>query len=338
MASLDDEFARFEAELQSLEQQPAAAEPSAASSSSGFADGGCKKRAADDVGAAGTAGQPPAKKAHTGLARPEVTTTTVVASKPKVYIAPPRPAPVKKPYMESESSVSAPSAPLRPGVPNTVEDVAAYRGALSGFPPGMSGTETRPPPAASRLPAQPIVDMVTGQILSAEEQQMMNIQQSVYEYDPNRPVSSNQSGQRGGRGPNSTGGDAGKSKRNLRMAGGQVWEDQTLVDWPDNDFRLFCGDLGNEVSDEVLSHAFVKYPSFQRARVVRDKLTHKSRGYGFVSFADAFDCAKALREMNGKYIGNRPVKMSKSKWQDRNIDVAKKKMKKKNKLKHHLFN
>lgn len=340
MASLDDEFARFEAELQSLEEQPPQAEEASTSSSAPISPGSNeKKRAADHDGPASTDGQPPAKKAYTGLAKPKVTTKTVVAAKPKVYVAPPRPAPVKKPVVEAESVVSAPPAPLRPGVPNTVADVAAHRGALSGFPPGVSGAVARPAPAASRLSAQPIIDMVTGQVLSAEEQQMMNIQQSVYEYDPNRAVSSNQSGQHGGSGAYSAGGsNSGKSKRNLRMAGGQVWEDQTLADWPDNDFRLFCGDLGNEVSDEILSHAFAKYPSFQRARIVRDKLTHKSRGYGFVSFADPFDCAKALREMNGKYIGNRPVKISKSKWQERNIDVAKKKMKKKNKLKHHLFN
>eukprot|EP00644_Phytophthora_capsici_P004889 jgi/Phyca11/538054/estExt2_Genewise1Plus.C_PHYCAscaffold_10264 len=161
-----------------------------------------------------------------------------------------------------------------------------------------------------------------------EEQDMMNRQQSVYEYDPRRTAASIAANGKHGH----------KQKRHLRLAGGQVWEDPTLDEWPDNDFRLFCGDLGNEVSDELLAHSFSKYASFQRARVVRDKMTHKSRGYGFVSFGDPFDCAKALREMNGKYIGNRPVKLSKSKWQDRNIDVAKKKIRKRKRDKHHLFN
>lgn len=38
-----------------------------------------------------------------------------------------------------------------------------------------------------------------------------------------------------------------------------MWEDATLADWPDNDYRLFCGNLGNEVSDEVLANAFRKF-------------------------------------------------------------------------------
>ena len=40
-------------------------------------------------------------------------------------------------------------------------------------------------------------------------------------------------------------------------------------------------------------------------------------GYGFVSFSDAVEGAKALREMNGKYIGNRPCKLRKSSWEER---------------------
>ncbi len=34
--------------------------------------------------------------------------------------------------------------------------------------------------------------------------------------------------------------------------GGVIWQDDTIDDWPENDFRIFCGDLGNEVTDEVL--------------------------------------------------------------------------------------
>jgi RNA recognition motif-containing protein len=71
-----------------------------------------------------------------------------------------------------------------------------------------------------------------------------------------------------------------------------------------DDFRIFVGDLGNEVADEHLIQAFSKYPSMQKARVVRDKRTGKTKGYGFVSFADPNDFSRALREMNGKYKWN----------------------------------
>lgn len=48
--------------------------------------------------------------------------------------------------------------------------------------------------------------------------------------------------------------------------------------------RVFCGDLGNEVTDEVLASAFRKYKSFDKARVVRDKRTGKTKGYGAQGF------------------------------------------------------
>ncbi|XP_057426928.1 uncharacterized protein LOC130720316 isoform X2 [Lotus japonicus] len=90
-----------------------------------------------------------------------------------------------------------------------------------------------------------------------------------------------------------------KKKAVPRKAAGQTWEDPVLAEWPEDDYRLFCGDLGNEVNDDVLSKAFSRFPSFNIARVVRDKRTGKTKGYGFVSFANPADLAAALKEMNG---------------------------------------
>ncbi|EYC42261.1 hypothetical protein Y032_0537g3108, partial [Ancylostoma ceylanicum] len=123
-----------------------------------------------------------------------------------------------------------------------------------------------------------------------------------------------------------------KPKKYLRAGGGQVWEDPSLAEWDKNDFRIFCGDLGNEVSDELLAKAFRKYPSFRKAKVVRDSRSNKSKGYGFVSFGESDDYVRAMREMDGKYVGNRPIKLRKSNWKDRNLEVVKKKQKQKAKL------
>jgi len=108
-----------------------------------------------------------------------------------------------------------------------------------------------------------------------------------------------------------------KSKLAYRKGGGQEWVDPSLADWPENDFRIFVGDLGNEVTDDMLRLAFQRYTSLQKVKVIRDKKTTKSRGFGFVSFGDPHDFIKALREMNGKYIGNRPCKLRKSSWEKR---------------------
>jgi hypothetical protein len=85
----------------------------------------------------------------------------------------------------------------------------------------------------------------------------------------------------------------GKRVTVLRKGGGKVWEDQTLLEWNPCThfclsfsvslltqrvvawFRLFVGDLSNDVSDDVLANAFNQYPSFKKARVIRDRLSQK---------------------------------------------------------------
>ena len=132
---------------------------------------------------------------------------------------------------------------------------------------------------------------------------------------------------RGGAGSSSHGAAASQGsssshagQRNIsRTVAGMVWEDKSLLDWPEDDFRVFVGNLGNEVNDDVLSHAFQKYASFQMARVVRDRQSTKTRGFGFVSFKDPWDMTKALREMQGKYVGNRPIQLRKSTAGDRAV-------------------
>jgi len=103
------------------------------------------------------------------------------------------------------------------------------------------------------------------------------------------------------------------------MMGGETWFDATLGAWPANDFRVFVGNLGQEVTDEVLARAFSRFPSFAMARVVRDKRLNKSRGFGFASFLDASAGAAALRAMDGQYVGNRPCTLRKSTWEERSL-------------------
>eukprot|EP01113_Clastostelium_recurvatum_P040030 TRINITY_DN6181_c1_g1_i4.p1 TRINITY_DN6181_c1_g1~~TRINITY_DN6181_c1_g1_i4.p1 ORF type:complete len:346 (-),score=113.08 TRINITY_DN6181_c1_g1_i4:24-1061(-) len=108
-----------------------------------------------------------------------------------------------------------------------------------------------------------------------------------------------------------------KSKAAFRTAAGDHWIDPTMADWPEGDYRIFVGDLGNEVTDDMLRQAFARLTSLQRWRVVRDKRTGKTRGFGFVSLADPLDFVKAMREINGRYIGNRPCKLRKCNVEDR---------------------
>jgi hypothetical protein len=97
-----------------------------------------------------------------------------------------------------------------------------------------------------------------------------------------------------------------------RSGGGANWTDSTLLEWDPAHFRIFVGNLAGETTDDSLLKAFSQYPSVQKARVIRDKRTTKSKGYGFVSFADGDDYFRAARDMAGKYIGSHPVTIKKA--------------------------
>lgn len=116
----------------------------------------------------------------------------------------------------------------------------------------------------------------------------------------------------------------------LRKGAGEVWEDQTLLEWDPKHFRLFIGDLGNDVNDEDLVKAFGPekgWKSFVKAKVIRDKVTGKTRGYGFVSYSDPEDFMASWKAMNGRYVGSRPVKIQKASTTVRQVDIGERKAK-----------
>jgi len=104
-----------------------------------------------------------------------------------------------------------------------------------------------------------------------------------------------------------------------RKAAGKQWEDQTLAEFPANDYRLFIGNLAKDIRVQQLEAAFQKYPSFAMARICVNKADNKSRGYGFVSFLDAMDAARAIREMDQSWLGSRPIRVRRSDWVERSV-------------------
>lgn len=108
-----------------------------------------------------------------------------------------------------------------------------------------------------------------------------------------------------------------ESKRHrkiFRKAGEEEWVDKTLEDWDDHDYRVFLGNLAYEVTEEMVKNAFRKFTSIQKVKVVRDKKSELSKGFGFISFLSSDEYLQAFREMNGKFIGSQPITMKKSEW------------------------
>lgn len=112
-----------------------------------------------------------------------------------------------------------------------------------------------------------------------------------------------------------------KKKTVFRKGGGKSWQDDSLLDWDPAHFRLFVGNLAGETTDDSLLKAFSRWPSVQKARVIRDKRTSKSKGYGFVSLSDADQFFQAAREMHGKYIQSHPVTVKRANTEIKSANI-----------------
>ncbi|CAN0915629.1 Polyadenylate-binding protein RBP45A [Linum grandiflorum] len=77
-----------------------------------------------------------------------------------------------------------------------------------------------------------------------------------------------------------------------------------------SDFTVFVGDLAADVNDYLLQETFKNaYPSVKGAKVVTDRVTGRSKGYGFVRFGDEGEQRRAMVEMNGQYCSTRPMRI-----------------------------
>ncbi|XP_071696470.1 polyadenylate-binding protein RBP45-like isoform X5 [Rutidosis leptorrhynchoides] len=76
------------------------------------------------------------------------------------------------------------------------------------------------------------------------------------------------------------------------------------------DYTIFVGDLAADVSDYILQETFkTVYSSVKGAKVVTDRTTGRSKGYGFVRFGDESEQIRAMSEMNGVLCSSRPMRI-----------------------------
>jgi cold-inducible RNA-binding protein len=73
--------------------------------------------------------------------------------------------------------------------------------------------------------------------------------------------------------------------------------------------KLYVGNLNFDTTDQELEQSFSKHGEIVSATVVRDRDTDRSRGFGFVEFAQQADAQKAKEAMNGKELGGRTLKV-----------------------------
>ena len=74
--------------------------------------------------------------------------------------------------------------------------------------------------------------------------------------------------------------------------------------------KLFVGGLSWNTTDDGLREAFVRFGEVAEAKVITDRDTGRSRGFGFVSFASEDAGRQAIEEMDGTQLDGRPIKVN----------------------------
>ncbi len=74
--------------------------------------------------------------------------------------------------------------------------------------------------------------------------------------------------------------------------------------------KLFVGNLAWSVTDESLANFFGQVGKVVSARVVRDKYSDRSKGFGFVEMSTDAEAEEAKTKLNKKELEGRPVNVS----------------------------
>jgi RNA recognition motif-containing protein len=74
--------------------------------------------------------------------------------------------------------------------------------------------------------------------------------------------------------------------------------------------NIYVSNLSFNVQDEDLKEFFTPYGEVSSAKVITDRETGRSRGFGFVEMSDEAASKKAIAELDGATVENRAISVS----------------------------
>jgi RNA recognition motif-containing protein len=77
--------------------------------------------------------------------------------------------------------------------------------------------------------------------------------------------------------------------------------------------KLYVGGLPYSVTDEQLEELFESHGSVESAKVITDRYTDRSRGFGFVEMSTQAEAEQAIQALNGSELGGRSLTVNISK-------------------------
>ena len=77
--------------------------------------------------------------------------------------------------------------------------------------------------------------------------------------------------------------------------------------------NIYVANLSFDLQDEDLKEFFTPYGEVSSAKIIMDKMTSRSRGFGFVEMTEDAAGKTAIAELDGKSVQGRPLKVNEAK-------------------------
>jgi len=74
--------------------------------------------------------------------------------------------------------------------------------------------------------------------------------------------------------------------------------------------NIYAGNLNYSLTEEALEKVFAEYGEVTSVKIIRDKYTDQSKGFGFIEMADDAAAQKAIDELNGTEVNGRELRVN----------------------------
>lgn len=81
--------------------------------------------------------------------------------------------------------------------------------------------------------------------------------------------------------------------------------------------KLYVGNLSYQIDDQALGAKFSEFGSVASAKVITDRDSGRSKGFGFVEMENDSDADQAIEKLNGYELSGRAISVAEAKPQER---------------------
>jgi RNA recognition motif-containing protein len=74
--------------------------------------------------------------------------------------------------------------------------------------------------------------------------------------------------------------------------------------------QIYAGNLPYNTTDETLKSLFADFGEVVSSKIIKDRETGRSKGFGFVEMTDSNEADNAIRQLDGSDLGGRKIKVN----------------------------